>query len=610
MNSKIKLLFGHISHCKHYLWIFLLALIVVIINIALYPEFIYRGVPVSEFSIFSTTFIKSMVQSFFAWMYLTAVFFLIFFGARFLIRRIKAFFVSDTKPSVGKCLFTILTILLLIVAAIGAAFIYGYFIIGRPNTLGTYFNPYHFLFFLCIIFAVCAGILYLRGHIKSFAHLFLIITLIIGFCYSFSFPGYPAVSWDEAVHYQRSLDASHITHCSYSRADMNMLEMKYSIHRNLDDMVNTYEKIEGLQDRIVLEGARSYFYYLYQYISYLPAGLTLSVCHLLDLSPTLTFSIGRYMNLIMYALLVFFAMKRLRSGHAILAVIAWFPLNVFLASNYSYDWFLTGTVMLGFSYLVTELQTPNEKLTRKNACIMLLSFFFGIGAKAVYFPLILLCLLLPASKFQSKRVHTIFRLSIATAVLIMLATFVLPFVTSSGASGTDVRGGLDVDAVRQIKYALTHPFTYAKVLFHFLFDDYLNLKNASAYTCEFAYLGSVNYGLPIMMLLTAACLVDHKLLDQQVLTSKFRIVTILICGITIVLFASTLYAAYTPVGADTIKGCQARYLEPVIFPLAFCLGSGKIHCQISEKLKYSLFTLFSGYLLFASIWHYTTGLYR
>lgn len=609
MKTKISFLFHMLTKYKKYLWIFLLSFIVVIMNIRVFPPFIWGGYSSDAFSIFSWQFIKSGIQAFLAWMYVSLVFFLILFLVRFLWKRIRTFFAAANAAVYKRIFLRILTVIFLAAVSAGLTYLYGYFIVGEKNTLGTYFNPYHFLFLICIIFCIFCGLLYIRGHIRSFAHLFLVITLLIGFCYSFSFPAYPAISWDEAVHYQRTLDASHIIRCTYSDAEYDMMTMTYYAQSNLSDAVKTYERIASTDDHIVLEGSRSYIYYLYQYAAYLPAGLGISICHLLDLTPTLTYAIGRYINLIMYAILVFFAMKRLRSGHAILAVIAWFPLNIFLASNYSYDWFLTGLTMLGFSYLVAELQTPDEKLTLKNACIMLLSFFFGIGAKAIYFPLILLCLLLPASKFQSKRAQTIFRLSIGIALLIMLATFILPFITSAGASGTDIRGGSDVNALEQVKYALTHPFAYAKTLLNFLFNDFLNLKHADAYTCHFAYLGRSSYATPVMLLLTAACLVEHKLIDQKVLTPKFRIVTILICFITIVLFSSALYAAYTPVGADTINGCQPRYLEPVIFPLAFCLGSGKISCQISTKLKYSLFTIFSSYILFASLWQMWVGYY-
>ena len=54
---------------------------------------------------------------------------------------------------------------------------------------------------------------------------------------------------------------------------------------------------------------------------------------------------------LVYSLCCSFSMKRLHSGKMILAVVAMFPTSLFIASNYSYDTWVIGFVMIGMAYL-------------------------------------------------------------------------------------------------------------------------------------------------------------------------------------------------------------------------------------------------------------------
>ncbi len=60
--------------------------------------------------------------------------------------------------------------------------------------------------------------------------------------------------------------------------------------------------------------------------------------------------------LLTYALTVYFAIRKLKSGKMIMSVIALFPTNIVLASNYSYDPWVTGFSLLGTAYFVSEMQ--------------------------------------------------------------------------------------------------------------------------------------------------------------------------------------------------------------------------------------------------------------
>lgn len=50
------------------------------------------------------------------------------------------------------------------------------------------------------------------------------------------------------------------------------------------------------------------------------------------------------------------------------------------------------------------------------------------------------------------------------------------------------------------------------------------------------------------------------------------------------LMASALYVAFTPVGHDTILGCQARYMIPWIYPLLSIWSMNRIKPIVSKNI--------------------------
>ena len=74
------------------------------------------------------------------------------------------------------------------------------------------------------------------------------------------------------------------------------------------------------------------------------------------------------------------------------------------------------------------------------------------------------------TKFNTKKGVWLYRLACVGAMMIMLWSFILPFIsnTASGAVGGDYRGGSDVDTTRQALWILEHPWEYTKILLKFI----------------------------------------------------------------------------------------------------------------------------------------------
>ena len=98
---------------------------------------------------------------------------------------------------------------------------------------------------------------------------------------------------------------------------------------------------------------------------------------------------------------LYFAIKRHRSARRS-AFLALMPEPMMLAGAYSYDPTVTAFLWLSFAGIL-EAALGGRKMDWKAYALIVLYLFWGCRVKAVYAPLILLGLMIPAEKFRSKR---------------------------------------------------------------------------------------------------------------------------------------------------------------------------------------------------------------
>ena len=454
-------------------------------------------------------------------------------------------------------------------------------VVQKPHTIisaikidnNYYFNQYRFLFTFAVGSLVWIFYLLRRRIGEKPEYGFLVVALICGTLLVFS-ETKSFISWDDHIHYKNadSLTLKGIiskkTEDIYSKT--NSVPHSYSIHEQkvIDEFFNNRVK------KNISKNKKSEFSFsvkeFYNKIGYLPAASALMMGRILHLPYDLIFVLGRFSNLLVYSLVVFFAIRKLNSGKMLLAAIALLPTSIFLASNYSYDFWVTSFTMLGLAYLFSELQQPEKKLSKKNALIMLGSFVAGLGPKAIYFPLMLLLFLLKPSKFKSSHDYKKFIWASVISVVIVLGSFVLPFFIS-GDGGGDMRGGVAVNSAEQVKFILTQPIEYAKILFNFMVN-YINPINAGGFMTSFAYLGSVNGFFLLLTLLIFVAITDKNNFDKESSSFKIKSLMGMTYIFTVSLICTALYVAFTAVGSETIAGVQPRYLTPLILPLLYVFG--------------------------------------
>lgn len=142
------------------------------------------------------------------------------------------------------------------------------------------------------------------------------------------------------------------------------------------------------------------------------------------------------------------------------------PEPMMLAGAYSYDPTVTAFLWLSFAGIL-EAALGGRKMDWRAYALIVLTFVWGCRVKAVYAPLILLGLMIPAEKFRSKREMYLMKGGFIVICGLMMLSFILPVLIAPRDIG-DTRGD-STSEKGQMAYILGQPLAYAWVLMCNLF---------------------------------------------------------------------------------------------------------------------------------------------
>lgn len=419
----------------------------------------------------------------------------------------------------------------------------------------------------------------------------LVVILSVGTLYGVSIPSSCGVSWDDEWHYYYPMLLSHVLRPGITEAEMYYMNNfpQTALERKNYDRESQQITYQEIEERYQPEKAAltERTWPRYRNFCYLPAAFGLWLGRLLHLPYHMTFMLGRWFNLLFYAVLVYLAIRKLKSGKMLAAVIALLPFNIFMASSYSYDPWITAWFLYGFCCFFGELQQPEKKMTTVEWLCMIFAFFIGAGPKLLYIPLLLLTLLLPKEKYTSPKQRKIMFAVLACVFIVACVKLLMLFTVPDAGGIQDTRGGEDIDAFGQISYIFSHPWEYTKTLLGFL-ADYVSPKSAVRYFSYLHYFTNLEptvFSSLMVVTLTVVTFTDKGEVDNSVKMLPRIACYVLSFGV-LCLVATSMYVAFTAVGSDTIKGCQYRYIAPVMFPVLYSLGSGRLVIWIKQKYKF------------------------
>lgn len=472
---------------------------------------------------------------------------------------------------------------------------------------GPYINRFRILMYFTIMFLITFTIAFWK-HIEKYTHIFyFVVVLSVGTLHVVAAPPAAGISWDDEIHYGRAAHLSWNISGNYSKSDSIVIN-RYGdviLGRDVYERVGRERWINEINDisingnQVVEAGHGAGL----GYVAYIPSAIGLNIGRGLGMSFIHTFMIGKWMNLICYSLILSISIWLLeKRGKIIVALIGVIPTSLFMASSYSYDWWVVSLVILSFSILFSKWQNE-EKVSTKCMVVSMVVFIIALLPKAIYFPLVFPMLFLSSKKFEdSKKAKSI----ITATMFLLLISFALPMLMSAD-SRTDLRGGNDVNSAEQVSFILTNPVEYTKILLNFL-KDYLSLDSANKFLTYLGYYSHANYSVIHLADYATVCIalifmgmiIDNNKNVKREKSGKINkfLVCFSIFG-TVVLVATALYVSFTPVGCEMILGCQARYLLPVLFLLIYTMAECKI--DISKKTKSNYFAISTLIMLFIFI---------
>ena len=413
---------------------------------------------------------------------------------------------------------------------------------------------------------------------------YLISILLIGFLYVFMIR--PNGSPDELIHYDathnRLYQILHIT--DFDPLDgRDVILPSSGIHafQNLyQGFTGTFPELSNQQYRQHDIGTPDF--------SYITPMIGLGLGRLLSLNNVITFYLGRIFNLLMYALVTFYAMKRIPFGKMTIAALSFFPMVMNLSASFSYDTIINATAIL-FTAIAIDLIYSKARIEVKDYIILIvIGIILFTSKNGVYYPLMLLLLTIPRLKFRGIRKKTIVLIGLNTVWMFSLLYNMLSNITASISSE-------HIEWVNYqsftIGWMLSHPIRTMDILvysFWSMLDTWFfgilgsniswhNLPNFMLFTIVFM----------IVFLVTLVPIKDEVL---YVISDRMKSLCVLILFLSCGMIFAGMWLSWTPMFSRIILGIQGRYFIPLIPVLILLARSGifKLQRNVNFNLLYTI----------------------
>ena len=463
-----------------------------------------------------------------------------------------------------------------------------------------YFNYFRAVAIFLALMAIFSLIYFYKdGFRAEKIHIyFAVLCALLGTMIIVSQPAATFYSWDDQIHFEETIEWFGGT-INYSNGEYNLSNVNVIDSAGRDSINSAAEKqnqINYFNSDIDPNYAKNLSHVpSFEKISYLPMAIGYNFAKFIHLPFVICFLFGKIFNLLFYIFLISYAIKILKFGKRLLAVIALLPSIIFLASEYSYDPAVFAGLTIFIVHIVNLLLDKTAKFNFKTCLIMISSITYTCFAKAIYAPFILLTLLIPKERFQNPKQSKLVKAGFIGIMIFLLSLAVLPAL--NGSTQSDPRGK-NTSAAEQASLIIKHPLDYTTVLNNTAVSHFGYKLIGSDTLKSFSYMDPqenvdpatpnsvfdkdcTNFYYILLILLIFVFLTDNK---GNHLTKKQRLFGICTTLLIMLLIWSALYLSFTPVGSNTIEGVQGRYFLPLLFPLLFFLQPKNIQNKINPKL--------------------------
>lgn len=439
--------------------------------------------------------------------------------------------------------------------------------------------PVYWIFVALIFIAlIIVSFIILRNQFRI-EHLFLLSVLCIGSIYMFLMT--PLSVPDEPAHFDTAYQYSNVFLFKGSAPGENRILMRSEDAEFLKEFGNrpTIKGYHYLSNNILdkadedsLVQVRAQLVKTTPYV-YFPAAIGIMTGRMLGLGTAMVFFMGRFANLIAFALAGFLSIRKIPFGKMVIFVVGLLPMTMQQVSSYSYDAVVFGLSFLFISYCL-HAAFDKEELKIRDIIILSILGVFIAPAKAVYVCLILLVFLIPKERFSTLRMRgnkkakslaCVLGASFISFMAFNIANIIVNYVTVD----TTVLSYGDVPGYT-VSYLFSHLGKFLLLIRRTIFYEL-------SYYFESMlgkYLGWLNLEISGLLmyaffaiLILAAVKDDH---EKVHLTLRNKILITFITGSVFALVCAAMLLSFTPITSGVIMGVQGRYFLPVL-PLALLL---------------------------------------
>ena len=475
--------------------------------------------------------------------------------------------------------------------------------------------------------AVAAHLLYCATARRAMpAITFAVVAFSAGCSIIAAFPVSNMMSWDDQIHYQHAVGISYVVDEETTASDralfppLDRIEPGFAVNAGFNrfpiDRHQTWFAFQvALFERELNEHADAASVRVtpglsedvtsVSVLAHAPAAAGLWLGRLLHLPFTATFVLGRLSNLAVYCAIGYAAIRLIPCKKLLLAVLLLLPLNVFVASNYSYDYWVTALTALGLALFVREYGkkgAPDLRAVAASFGVLVLAF----APKAVYFPILGIVFLLLFSRRISGRAARRAVAYAVGAVLVLGLLVMLPILFSATGDVSDLRGGDGVNSSKQVAFILADVPRFIGIVAHFLVHEYLPIPIVENHYLSFAFFSDLVTVAPYLVGFTSAfigavALLDSNRTSMRLVSWPGRLWMSFVAVATLYLICTALYISYTAVGAGTVAGVQPRYLVPLLIPVMLFIFNLKISVERRPGVDIG-FCAAGAVVLFACVW--------
>lgn len=317
----------------------------------------------------------------------------------------------------------------------------------------------------------------------------------------------------------------------------------------------------------------------YNFFIYIFPAIGICIARILGGSIIDMYILGRIMNLILYTILICFAIKIMPYKKNILFVVAMMPYMLLLAASYSIDGYCIGTIFIFIAYCF-KIYKENNTISLKQFVILSILFLLSLLAKNMAYILVgTIVFILPLWKTIKKNKKYVPIMIIVSILILMLIILAIIYVKNNSL-GEDTRATGEISISEQLNIILTKPIHDIKLIIEHTKSTLLNFDwYANLYPGVFFTKDAPIVALPLMIYILYISLIE----DDYVLKIKDKTIIIISFILVWVMTSVVLYLTFTQVGALHIEGYQTRYIVPILPLFLLCMANNKVNSKQTKN---------------------------